>query len=232
MNLVRTITAFLFSLALCGTAMADVRADVESELTQLLRAAVNNSAAQIKVSSWKVSRDALLAGARLLKHVDLLPGERPYGKVTARAELVSANGTTSTVFVLADVDVRIPVWVAKRRIGSGAPLNGLVVASEYRSLAGLSASVIRASAPLTGRIAARTLTPGTILTHAATTTPRLVRRGNPVNIQVRIGNVLIRAQGRALAAGRLGDLIRVRLEGRRQVLNARVEGPNKVSVQP
>jgi flagella basal body P-ring formation protein FlgA len=227
-----TITTLILSLALCGTATADLRGQIENELRQALEASVNDSSAQIKVLDWTVSKDALLARARQVKHVDLLPGERPYGKVTARAELVNADGSTSTVFVLADVDVRIPVWVTKRRIGSGAPLNGLVIASALRSLAGLSANVIRASEPLTGRIAARTLTPGAILTHTSTTTPRLVRRGNPISIQVRNGNVVIRARGRALAAGRLGDLIRVRIDGRKQVLSARVDGPNKVSVLP
>lgn len=39
--------------------------------------------------------------------------------------------------------------------------------------------------------------------------PKLVRRGEPVTLAVRSGTLTITAQGRALADGREGDLVRV-----------------------
>lgn len=39
--------------------------------------------------------------------------------------------------------------------------------------------------------------------------PRLVRRGQPVTLAVRSGVLTITAQGRALADGRKGDVVRV-----------------------
>jgi flagella basal body P-ring formation protein FlgA len=227
-----SIVSLLCVLAFAGTANADLRKDLHDALYQALEDAVNDSTATIQVKDLTISREALLARARRVQHVDLLRGERPSGKVTARAELVLKDGTKSFVFVMADVDVRVPVWVVQKRIGPGTPLNEMAIAAELRSVAGLGVNVLRTSVPLTGRVAARTLVPGTLLTRTALTTPRLVRRGESVTVQVRNGRVLIRARGRALAAGRLGDLIRVRLDDGKKVLSARVEGPNQVSVKP
>lgn len=44
---------------------------------------------------------------------------------------------------------------------------------------------------------------------AALPSPKLVRRGQPVTLSVRSGSLSITTQGRALADGRAGDLVRV-----------------------
>ena len=202
---------------------------------QGLRAAVEAAVAEA-VGDGDVSvRDVAVSDPRPLggwtvAAVRLLPGERPTGRVTLQATL-RRGARTRPVFVLATVAVRVPVWVVQRSLGPGAPLTADVLAVERRPLDRLPVRAIRATAALTGRVAARRLRRGEVLTEAAVTTPRLVRRGDPVQVVVRAGAVSVRSAGTALQTGRLGERVRVRLPSRR-VLTGAVRGAGIVEVIP
>jgi len=62
---------------------------------------------------------------------------------------------------------------------------------------------------LLGLEASRPLAAGAVLRSGDAVTPRLVKRGEPVTIRVRSGGLTISTSGRALADGRLGDVVRV-----------------------
>ena len=217
-------------LLLAVDATADVRADVRTRLSIALENAVDDGSADIRIKGWKASQRSVLRKARRVMSVDLLSGERPYGQVTARARLVLRDGTEKSIFVQANVEVDVPVWVVERRTGRGAPLAGCSVRAEKRPLQGLPSGAIRATTSLTGRLAARTLTRGSVLTRGATTTPVLVRRGDSVNVTANVGGVRVRTRATAMGSGRMGQRINVRLASRR-VLSGRVDGTNKVAVQ-
>ena len=61
-----------------------------------------------------------------------------------------------------------------------------------------------------------------------TITPRLVRRGEPVAINLRARGLLIATGGRALTAGGMGDLVRVVATATNRTFDAIVEGSGAV----
>lgn len=81
-----------------------------------------------------------------------------------------------------------------------------------------------------GMEATRRLQPGTIVRASDVITPRLVRRGEPVTINIRSGGLTISTAGRALANGGKGDLVRVVANSTNRTLDAEVEGTGAVRV--
>lgn len=216
-------------LLLALPAAASVREDIQSALLRAVTDAVGDDEASIEVSGWKASRPELVRSAKSLEGLEILPGEQPYGHVTARARLVARDGSVTPVFVLADVSVRLPVWVVTRSIASGGPLDTSAVASELRPIDQAS-DALRSSEALEGRLAARALRPGSVLRASSTTTPVLVKSGEQVSVRVIVGAVRVSSRGEALGSGRAGDRLRVRLSRGGPVLEARVSGPGSVEV--
>jgi len=81
-----------------------------------------------------------------------------------------------------------------------------------------------------GREAVRGLRSGAVVRTSDVRAPRLVRRGEPVTIQVRSGGLTISTLGRALGDGSKGDLVRVVASTTNRTLDAEVEGSSAVRV--
>jgi flagella basal body P-ring formation protein FlgA len=231
--MLRSLFTILFIATLAAPDYVDAK-PIRTQITSALKSAIvqslQNPDATIQIQSWKASDKQALTAAKRLISLRILPGERPYGKVTAQATL-KGRSESQTVFVVAKVQVNIPVWVAKRRIASGAPINEYNVVQERRPLRSLASNVMPSSTALVGRVAARSIQPGSILTMRSTTTPRLIRSGETVAVIVKVGPVSVRAEGKAMASGRRGERIRVRLHSNRHVVSGRVISRGKVEVQ-
>jgi flagella basal body P-ring formation protein FlgA len=79
-----------------------------------------------------------------------------------------------------------------------------------------------------GRELVRALPAGAVVRASDTITPRLVRRGEPVAINLRARGLLIATGGRALTAGGMGDLVRVVATATNRTFDAIVEGSGAV----
>ncbi|WP_445190908.1 flagellar basal body P-ring formation chaperone FlgA [Sphingomonas sp. Tas61C01] len=79
-----------------------------------------------------------------------------------------------------------------------------------------------------GRELVRALPAGAVVRASDTITPRLVRRGEPVVINLRARGLLIATAGRALNAGAMGDLVRVVATATNRTFDAVVEGSGAV----
>ncbi|HEX8418414.1 MAG TPA: flagellar basal body P-ring formation chaperone FlgA [Sphingomonas sp.] len=79
-----------------------------------------------------------------------------------------------------------------------------------------------------GRELVRALPAGAVVRASDTITPRLVRRGEPVAINLRAHGLLIATGGRALSAGGMGDLVRVVATATNRTFDAVVEGSGAV----
>ena len=79
-----------------------------------------------------------------------------------------------------------------------------------------------------GRELVRALPAGAVVRASDTITPRLVRRGEPVAINLRARGLLIATGGRALTAGGMGDLVRVVATATNRTFDAVVEGSGAV----
>lgn len=81
-----------------------------------------------------------------------------------------------------------------------------------------------------GMEALRRLMPGSVVRANDVMPARLVRRGEPVTLRVRSGPLTIMAQGRALADGRRGDVVRVVTMSGSRTLEGAVDGPGTVRI--
>lgn len=81
-----------------------------------------------------------------------------------------------------------------------------------------------------GHEATRRLPAGTVIRSADVAPPRLVKRGEPVTLLVQSGGLSISAQGRALADGRRGDLVRVVATATNRTLDGVVAAPGTVRI--
>ena len=61
--------------------------------------------------------------------------------------------------------------------------------------------------------------------------PRLVRRGEPVTVALRAGNLVITAAGRALSSGGRGEPVRVVVPATNRTLDGIVEGSGAVRIR-
>ncbi|MBT9560184.1 MAG: flagellar basal body P-ring formation protein FlgA [Myxococcales bacterium] len=226
-----TAIARLAAVLVLIAPMAAARVDgpVEAAFREALLGELGDGSesAEIRITGLTWSDPKLGRNANKLVAFELMPAGRAAGRYTARVD-VSSAGRVQTTFVLADVDVLIPVWVTTGRIPHGAPLAGQV-ALESRSLKALPAQVLRDTDVLDQRVAARSLPAGTVLTSLSAVPPLVVARGDSVSIAVSVGNVVVKARGQALEAGRLGQSIRVTGPSR-ATIEARVAGPGQVEV--
>ena len=216
-------------LGTAGTASASVKGQVSAALRRAVDEALPAGVSSVRIKNWQVSDPAALRGARSLDAFNLLDTRRPWGRVTGRAELAMRAGGTRAVFVMAEVDVKVSVWIVSRRLGRDAPL-GMNVEAVDRSMSDVPHGALMASSPLTGKVAARSLSRGTVLTERAVTTPTLIRRRDSVRVTVRSGPVMVQARGEALREGRLGERVTVRLENRKTV-RGRVTGRGEVEIE-
>ncbi|MCA9292865.1 MAG: flagella basal body P-ring formation protein FlgA, partial [Phycisphaerales bacterium] len=58
-----------------------------------------------------------------------------------------------------------------------------------------------------------------------------IRRGDLVQVHCLSGGLVVRGRGRAMANGRVGELIECKLEGAERSFLARVDGPGRVVME-
>jgi flagella basal body P-ring formation protein FlgA len=81
-----------------------------------------------------------------------------------------------------------------------------------------------------GREAVRNLTAGAVVRSSDLVAPRLVRRGEPVAINLRSGALTISTSGRALTSGGRGDMVRVVTTVTNRTIDGIVEGSGAVRI--
>ena len=151
------------------------------------------------------------AALRLLAALAVLPAAPP----SASAQVAAAPAAT-------------PVPVLARAVAKGELLAADDFTIEERSPAQARGGIPAREAM--GKEAARNLPLGTVLRASDVIVPRLVRRGEPVMINVRSGGLTIATAGRALGSGANGDLVRVVSLSTNRTLDGVVEGPSAVRV--
>jgi flagella basal body P-ring formation protein FlgA len=120
-----------------------------------------------------------------------------------------------------------PVPVLVRAIERGEILAADDFEVQPRS-AGLATGAL-APRNAAGREAVRNLAAGMVVRAGDVVTPRLVRRGEPVTVNVRSGGLTIATTARALGSGGMGDLVRV-VTTTNRTLDAVVEGSGAVRI--
>jgi len=137
------------------------------------------------------------------------------------------------------------IWA---RVRIMVPTTRLVAAEELRQNVPVQAKQIRAeviegfppvtkTAPVTpeslvGLLPQRNISAGSEVKPENLTRPFDVARGDMVRVEVRLGRAHLNLSGRAESAGRMGDMIPVRNPESSRIFQARVEGKDRVLVDP
>lgn len=159
---------------------------------------------------------APLGEARL--EAERLPITQYLGTTTIRVNVILDGKPYKSVPVVLRLNVVKEVVVATRTIIKGQVVTSDAVAPELRQLSALEMNPVTDPAAVVGKVAARTIREGALISADAIEEPPLIKRGDIIQIVVRLGGVSVTTAGEALEDGKLKDLIRVKnLESGRQV---------------
>lgn len=135
-------------------------------------------------------------------------GGRIVGSGTIGVRCLGSAGWT--IYTPVWVSVQAPVLVVTRQVARGTILKATDIRVETRDLGRLTSGYITLAADAIGKRLARSLGPGSVLRPASLRKPMLVKRGNRVTLLLRSPGMELRATGKALADGAIGDTVAVR----------------------
>ena len=135
-------------------------------------------------------RETLQAGCSAIGALAVAPPDLS-GRLTLRLTGRSEQGRSCDGFASARAELLAPVWVVVRPIAAGAPLGDAIVREE-RPVQGIPG---RVNDLTEGAVAARALTPGTILEERLVRSPG-PRPGETVPVVLRSGEISITQNGR------------------------------------
>lgn len=123
-------------------------------------------------------------------------------------------------------------WTVNKSIPPGGSIEAVDVQQVVANVAPLMGiKVISAESPV-GKVAAKQMRAGDIVTADSVTEPPLVKRNDRVQVIVRSGALQITSPGQALATGwKVGDLIPVTVENAEGPTEAKVIGKGNVAIQ-
>lgn len=158
--------------------------------------------------------------------------ERGIARVTVKSR---ATGRRRSIGVPFTVDIRKPVWVVQSPVPASTPLSEADFTLEVREVARYAGYVAGQETDLSDYMARVNLQPGDLLDTRKLIIPPDVRRNNTVQIMIDAGNgISITVMGKALADGRIGEIIRVKHHHpnrrRPRYFNAQVVDKNQVLV--
>lgn len=134
------------------------------------------------------------------------------------------------VYVPVRITRELAVVVATRPLPRGRLLTGDDLQRQRVSRTDLRGQYYTDAAELVGQETGRSIRNGEVLDSTDVHAPRLVRRGQALLIEAGTDRMTVRMRGKALEDGRSGDLIRVRNDSSRRIVEARVVGRDRVRV--
>jgi len=155
-------------------------------------------------------------------------GGRVMGNTTIGVRCPDKGGWN--IYVSARIDVFGPVLVARQPVPRGTALRESDMELVERNLSNLPHAYYSDPQPVIGQLAKRTIAAATVVTPSMLQAPKMVKRGELVSVIAETGTLKIRTRGKALGDGKAGDLVRVRAEGSRRVVDGVVISPGVVKV--
>lgn len=223
------LTALALLLAVPGSARSGgIDEALEDALIEAARSRVDlPRGGSLGVRDVRPADRALVRDARRVGRVELPPGERGTGTMTARVWFVTASGATEWTWVSARVEARVPTVVASRDL----PRGHVLTAGDMKvALRADRSDGLEGPEQAIGQVTRRAVKADRPLSGRWLRSPRVIDRGDTVDVVVRRGGVVIRAVGRALRAGGVGDRIRVEVDGTDRILVGVIRSAGEVEV--
>lgn len=135
-----------------------------------------------------------------------------YGSGTRMSTVgVRCNGEKPwSLYVPVTVKVFKQVVVLKRPVARNAPLGAADIAYEKTNVNRLTGGYFTQLSEIEGKILTQNLAPGAILTPYLLKSPMAIRQGQMVTLIARNSAIEVRAEGKALSRGAVGDRIKVK----------------------
>lgn len=205
---------------------------LESELFEQLRALMPEGSEGFVFERATLPSDAAalpLEGCKV-KYDFRLP-TRGVGLATYSASVTGPDGKLRKRFTGSVTIDRMAQGVQVTRvIRRGESVSGRDVKLMGTRLSLLPRGAMSELASLEGTVAREELRPGQWLTENSLETPDVIKRGQPVKIQLRRGSIQISAQGLSKQDGAIGEVIRVENLSSRREIHARVLSSDEVQV--
>ncbi len=202
-----------------------VEAARSAALTAAREAGVNNPTASIadpdprlRLADCPAPLTARLSGQTRL------PGR-------AVIQVACPTGPGWSVHLPVSVQARAGVLVAARPLPRGHRVQAGDLRRQTLELGALNGQYLLDDAAALGQALRRSVTSGERLTPALLQAPVLVRRGDPVTMQLRSANFVIRANGRAMSNGAAGERVAVENLTSKRVVHGTVTGDGRVMVE-
>jgi len=190
--------------------------------------AASHHEGRIQVKLGRLDQRLRLKSCAMPLEAFMPDGGRVMGNTTIGVRCPDEGGWN--IYVSAKIDVFGPVLVARQPVPRGTPLRESDLELVERNLSNLPYGYYSDPQPVIDQLAKRTIAAATVVTPSMLQAPKLVRRGELVSVIAETGVLKIRTRGKALGDGKAGDLVRVRSEGSRRVVDGVVISPGVVKV--
>lgn len=181
-----------------------------------------------QVKLGQLDRRLRLKKCALPLEASMSDGGRVMGNTTVSVGCPGESGWN--IYVSARIDVFGPVLVASQPLQRGTTISASDLELAERNLANLPYGYYNKPRSIVGQLTKRTITTASVVTPAMVQAPKLVKRGQLVSVIAETGVLSIRTRGKALGDGKAGDLVRVRSEGSRRIVDGIVVSAGVVKV--
>lgn len=135
-----------------------------------------------------------------------------------------------TIYVSAKISQIAKVLVARQHLRRGSLIRADDFELKRYDINRLQYGYYTDLKEVLGKTLKRHLNLGAVLTPTAIAVSKVIKRGESVSILAETKGITIRAKGKALEAGGIGDIIRVKNLNSKREIEARVTGPGQVKV--
>lgn len=200
-----------------------LQASVTSYLQEYYK---STPAVKVEITVGNLDRRLQLANCDQPLSMKVNDASNAGGNLTVHAR---CEGTTPwAIYVPAQVSLFRELLLASRNLVRGDIVTQADVVSEVVNISQLRQGQIGESDNIIGQEVRRPISKGEPFRSAALDSPMVVRRGDPVTIELQAGPIAVRSNGTAMANGRIGESIRVRNSQSDRIVNARVVSAGRV----
>lgn len=207
-----------------------VRERVKLELTQYLIGIYGEEKTRQDIAITISNLDSRLTLPKCSSELITQITETAYGQRSMPVRISCKEGARWSIFVPTSIDIYEDVVVSTRRLGKGEHLTKEDIILKRTNTSQVGQSYIESVKELIGKEMKRTLKAGVMLRPRDITEPKLVNRGDSVDIRSRTKGIMVSTQGTALSDGRLGQRIKIRNTRSTRVVDALVVGPGVTEV--
>ena len=164
--------------------------------------------------------------------VRLAPGARLGARTSVRLDIMRGRRLVKKRILQVRLIGSAQVRITTAALDRGHALTNTDVEKTYRSLDLLPRRFRINSFPVQGQVLRRGLAQGTVLLPSLLKPPVVVSRGDLIQLELRQAGMVLRARGKALANGVVGQQIAVLNAGSGKRVQGRVKAPGLVEVNP